>query len=115
MQVASHDDDTVDRVNLVADLGVTISEFPITLEAAREAKRRGMYVVAGSPNALRGTSLSGNLSAMEAIDAGLVDILASDYYPAALPYAVYTLARKQVLPLHGAVKLVSQIRLRCLA
>ncbi|MGC9419145.1 MAG: alpha-D-ribose 1-methylphosphonate 5-triphosphate diphosphatase, partial [Rhodovulum sp.] len=33
--LASHDDDTVEKVALMADLGATVSEFPVTLEAAR--------------------------------------------------------------------------------
>jgi len=82
--IASHDDDTFDKVELMANLGVTISEFPVTAEAAQEAKRRGMSVVMGAPNALRGVSTSGNLSALDAIQAGLVDILAADYHPGAL-------------------------------
>ena len=69
LPIASHDDDTVARVNLIADLGVTICEFPVTMEAAQEAKRRGLHVVVGSPNALRGNSLTGNISAMKAIEA----------------------------------------------
>lgn len=106
LPVASHDDDTLEKVDLVASLGATICEFPVTLEAAAEARRRGMYIAMGSPNVLRGGSHSGNLSALEAIDAGVVDILAADYYPAALLHAVFILARHG-LPLHSAVNLVS--------
>ncbi len=43
------------------DLGVTISEFPVTLSAAEEARRRGLWTLMGAPNALRGQSMSGNL------------------------------------------------------
>jgi alpha-D-ribose 1-methylphosphonate 5-triphosphate diphosphatase len=78
--LASHDDDTVEKVNLVRSFGVTISEFPVTAEAAQEARRQGIHVAMGAPNALQGRSLSGNLSAAAAIEEGLVDILATDYY-----------------------------------
>lgn len=105
--VASHDDDTPEKLELVSSLGVTVSEFPVTLEAAREAKQRGLMTVMGAPNAFRGESNSGNLSALAAIEAGLVDILASDFYPAAMLHAVFKLAADRVLPLHEAVKLVS--------
>lgn len=105
--IASHDDDTFDKVELMANLGVTISEFPVTVEAAQEAKRRGMSVVMGAPNALRGLSTSGNLSALDAIQAGLVDILAADYHPGALLQAVWAIARRGMLSLHEAVKLVT--------
>jgi hypothetical protein len=35
--VASHDDDMVEKVELMDSLGANISEFPVTLEAAKEA------------------------------------------------------------------------------
>ncbi|CAA9252814.1 MAG: Alpha-D-ribose 1-methylphosphonate 5-triphosphate diphosphatase PhnM [uncultured Chloroflexia bacterium] len=106
--IASHDDDTHAKVELVHGLGATICEFPVSLEAAEAARSRGMHVVMGAPNALRGGSHSGNLSALEAIEAGLVDVLAADYYPGALLFAVFHLAQRGILPLHAASRLVSQ-------
>jgi alpha-D-ribose 1-methylphosphonate 5-triphosphate diphosphatase len=103
--IASHDDDTVEKVDLMRSLGATISEFPVTLEAAHEAKRRGLYTVMGAPNAFRGQSNTGNLSAMDALAEGLLDVLASDYYPAAMLHIIFKLARQ--MPLHDAVKLLS--------
>ncbi|MFC1464751.1 MAG: alpha-D-ribose 1-methylphosphonate 5-triphosphate diphosphatase [Candidatus Brachytrichaceae bacterium NZ_4S206] len=108
LPIASHDDDTRQKVAFMAEMGATISEFPVTLEAAEEAKRRGMHVVMGAPNALRGGSHSGNLSALDAIAAGLVDMLAADYHPAALLQAVYALARRGALPLHAAIRLITR-------
>jgi alpha-D-ribose 1-methylphosphonate 5-triphosphate diphosphatase len=106
--LASHDDDTVEKVALLADLGIVFSEFPVTREAAAEARRRGIHVAMGAPNALQGRSLSGNLSAADAVAEGLVDTLATDYYPAAMLHAAYTLVARGILPLHEAIKLVSQ-------
>lgn len=106
--LASHDDDTAQKIDLMADLGTSISEFPVTLEAAREAKRRGMWVVMGAPNALRGGSHSGNLSALDGIAAGVVDGLAADYHPASLVQCAFRLAADGLLPLHESAKLVSQ-------
>jgi alpha-D-ribose 1-methylphosphonate 5-triphosphate diphosphatase len=106
--LASHDDDAEDKIALLAGMGVTISEFPVTLEAARAARERGMHVVMGAPNVLRGGSHSGNLSTLEAIEAGVVDVLASDYYPPALLQAVFAVVRHGLLPLHEAAKLVGQ-------
>ncbi|MBD3765745.1 MAG: hypothetical protein IE927_13740 [Rhodobacterales bacterium] len=40
--LASHDDDTVDKVALMQALGATISEFPVTAEAAAEARALGL-------------------------------------------------------------------------
>jgi alpha-D-ribose 1-methylphosphonate 5-triphosphate diphosphatase len=106
--VASHDDDTAIKVARMADLGVAISEFPVTLEAAREARRRRIAVAMGAPNVLRGGSHTGNLSALDAIRAGVVDMLAADYAPAALLQAVFIIVRQGALPLHMAVRLVAQ-------
>lgn len=105
--MASHDDDTIEKIRFVADLGVKVSEFPVTAVAAAEARRLGMHVVMGAPNALRGGSLSGNLNAAEAVATGLVDTLASDYHPASMLHAAYGLDRQGILPLHEAIKLVS--------
>jgi alpha-D-ribose 1-methylphosphonate 5-triphosphate diphosphatase len=107
LPIASHDDDTLEKVDLVASLGATISEFPVTLEAAQEARRRNMHVIMGGPNALRGSSHSGNISAREAIDAGVVDALAADYHPATLVQAAFGLAASGALSMPAAVALVS--------
>ncbi|NBD23666.1 alpha-D-ribose 1-methylphosphonate 5-triphosphate diphosphatase [Paenibacillus glycinis] len=89
--LASHDDDTLEKLDVVGEWGATISEFPITLEVAVEAKRRGLHVVMGAPNVLLGRSHSNNLSALEAIREGVVDMLCSDYYPPALLQSVFLL------------------------
>ncbi len=107
LPISSHDDDTLEKVDLVASMGATISEFPVTLEAAEEARRRSMHIIMGGPNALRGGSHSGNISAREAIEAGVVDALASDYHPATLVHAAFSLAASGILSLPAAVALVS--------
>lgn len=103
--LASHDDDTVAKVGIMAALGVCMSEFPVTEEAAMEARRRGLATVMGAPNALRGKSYSGNLSARAAHEAGLLDILASDYHPSAMLPAVLELAKTDSKGLAGAARL----------
>lgn len=105
--IASHDDDTAAKVNEQARMGITISEFPVSKEAARAAKDHGMAVIMGSPNAYRGKSTSNNLSALDAIADGLVDILATDYYPAAMLHTAFKLSHDNVMPLHESIKLVS--------
>jgi len=105
--VASHDDDTLQKVQEQDEMGVSISEFPVSKEAAQAAKDNGMWVIMGAPNAYRGQSTSNNLSAMDAINDGLVDILATDYYPAALLHTAFKLNRDGVMPLHDSLKLVS--------
>ncbi len=105
--VASHDDDTPAKVRLVSGFGACISEFPVTMEAAWEARRIGMSIAMGAPNVLQGYSHAGNLSALEAIEAGLVDVLVADYHPATLLHAAFALAQRGILPLHEAVGLVT--------
>ena len=51
-----------------------------------------MHTAMGAPNALRGESYSGNLSARQAYEAGLLDMLASDYHPASILPAILGLA-----------------------
>jgi alpha-D-ribose 1-methylphosphonate 5-triphosphate diphosphatase len=105
--VASHDDDSVEKVELVSAMGVGISEFPITMEVAKAAREHGLYTVAGAPNILLGGSHSGNLNAADAIMAGFIDVLCSDYYPAAMLHAVFAMHSRHGLPLHAAFNLVT--------
>ena len=105
--IASHDDDTAEKIKLMHDVGVTLCEFPVTLEAAQAARDQGMAVVMGAPNAFRGISTGGNLSARDAIASGLVDLLAADYHPGLLLHAAYVIARLGLLPLHKAFALVT--------
>ena len=94
LAVSSHDDDTPQKVDLVQQLGATVTEFPITEEVAAYAKSRGMYTLAGAPNVLLGGSHCGNLNAAEAIIHKNIDMLCSDYHPAALLHAVFIMAEK---------------------
>jgi alpha-D-ribose 1-methylphosphonate 5-triphosphate diphosphatase len=105
--LASHDDDTADKVALMQALGAGISEFPVTVEAATEARARGLATAMGAPNALRGQSYSGNLSARAAHGLGLLDILASDYHASAMLPAVLELAKADPAGLAGATRLAT--------
>jgi alpha-D-ribose 1-methylphosphonate 5-triphosphate diphosphatase len=105
--LASHDDDTMEKVALMQALGAGISEFPVTVEAATEARNRGLATAMGAPNALRGQSYSGNLSARAAHRLGLLDILASDYHPSALLPATLELAKADPAGLPGAARLAT--------
>ncbi|MTH53508.1 phosphonate metabolism protein PhnM [Bacillus mangrovi] len=105
--VASHDDDSFEKLELVDSFGATISEFPITLDVAKEAKRRGLATIAGAPNVLLGGSHSGNLCAAEAIRENSIDILCSDYYPAAMLHSIFKLAQEDGMDLAEMVKLVT--------
>lgn len=102
--VASHDDDTEEKLAVNQAIGVDISEFPIALETAQAARRRGFSTVIGAPNILLGGSHSGNMSAAEAICADCADILCSDYYPAAILHGIFTMALRQGVPLWEMVR-----------
>ena len=105
--LASHDDDTPDKARLMADLGAVIAEFPVTVEAAEVAVSRGMLTAMGAPNAMRGQSYSGNLSAREAHALGLLSILAADYHPGAILPAIRVLAESDPDGLAGAARLAT--------
>lgn len=107
LSLASHDDDSAAKVNEMHDFGVTISEFPVTLEAAEEAHRRGLWTLMGAPNALRGLSMTGNLSALDAARAGLLTIIAADYHPAAFLSATFKIADAMGGNLAAAVAMAS--------
>lgn len=105
--LASHDDDTQQKVALLHELGVTISEFPVTLDAARAAAERGMTTFMGAPNALRGQSHSGNLSALDALNDGSLHGLASDYSPMTMLQAAMRIAERELRSLPEAVQMVT--------
>ncbi len=109
LSVASHDDATLAHVEESASYGMTIAEFPTTLEAAEGCRRLGMSVLMGAPNVVRGGSHSGNVAAAGLAKSGLLDILSSDYYPASLLQAAFALADPaQNCSLPQAVSMVSR-------
>ena len=99
LPVASHDDDTEEKLAANKDIGVDISEFPITMDAAKAAKAHGFYTVVGAANILRNGSHSGNLSATEAVLEDCADIICSDYYPAAILHSIFLMHTKHGVPL----------------
>ena len=105
--VASHDDDTPEKVDWVHEHGISISEFPVTMEALKAAESKGMYTGFGAPNYLRGSSHSNNISARDALAEGLGDFMCSDYAPMAMLHAVFTLFRLDLGALPDLVRLVS--------
>jgi alpha-D-ribose 1-methylphosphonate 5-triphosphate diphosphatase len=109
LTLASHDDTTLEDVALAKREGVHIAEFPTTREAAAASRQAGMATVMGAPNVVRGGSHSGNASARDFAEAGLLDILSSDYVPAALLMAAFHLAdAPEIGGLAGAVRMVTK-------
>ena len=82
--LASHDDTTAAQVKTSQIHGVTLAEFPTTIEAAEACHRVGIATIMGSPNLVRGGSHSGNVAAGHLADLNRLDILSSDYIPASL-------------------------------
>ena len=109
LTLASHDDTTLEDVAQSRREGVSIAEFPTTVEAAAASRAAGLATVMGAPNVVRGGSHSGNASARELAEAGLLDILSSDYVPAALLMGAFRLAdAPNVGGLPGAIRLVTK-------
>jgi alpha-D-ribose 1-methylphosphonate 5-triphosphate diphosphatase len=82
--LASHDDTTMAQVAVSASHGAGFAEFPTTFEAAEACRGAGISVMMGAPNLIRGGSHSGNVAAVDLAEAGLLDIVSSDYVPSAL-------------------------------
>ncbi|MDT8421967.1 MAG: phosphonate metabolism protein PhnM [Desulfuromonadales bacterium] len=106
--LASHDDDTSEKIDWLHRLGIELTEFPVNLDVAKAAHDKGLKVIVGAPNVVRGSSQGGNLSAREAFSLGFGDILCSDYAPHALLHAVLKLAELELLPLPQALNLISR-------
>lgn len=92
--LASHDDTTETQVETSKSYGVAMAEFPTTVEAAKASHARQIAVIMGAPNLIRGGSHSGNVAAGELAEAGLLDILSSDYVPSALLLAAVKLGQE---------------------
>lgn len=108
ISIASHDDDTPEKVALIQNLGAVISEFPINLETAQAAKAKGLYTLFGAPNILRGKSQSGSMRALDAVIHGVADCLCGDYSPAALLPAALLLPQLTDITLAKSVALVTR-------
>lgn len=107
LPLASHDDATREDILRNEADGISIAEFPVSMEAAKEAKARNMRVIAGAPNIVRGGSHSGNVSVMELVREKLLDALASDYVPASMLEAAMTTVLQGALSMPHAVALIT--------
>ncbi len=108
VSIASHDDDSIEKVSVVAALGAVISEFPINLETAHAAKAQRLSTLFGAPNVLRGQSQSGSMRVLDGVIAGVADCLCGDYAPAALLPSVLRLPDLAGISLSDAVALVTR-------
>lgn len=107
--LASHDDTTGEHVEESVADGVSIAEFPTTLEAAAGLHAAGVKVLMGAPNLVRGGSHSGNVATVELARAGMLDVLSSDYVPASLLTAALRLPEAvPAIDLPAAVRTVTK-------
>jgi len=107
--LASHDDATVAHVEEAKAHGIRVAEFPTTAEAARASKEAGLGVLMGAPNVVRGGSHSGNVSARDLAEHGLLDILSSDYIPFSLIQSAFFLSEVvEAIDLPAAMAMVSK-------
>lgn len=89
LTLLSHDDDCIEKLNGLLDLGVQISEFPLDLEVAKYAVSKGIATGMGAPNIVRGGSQSGNIAAIDLVKEDVCKYLCSDYHPTSMLQAVY--------------------------
>lgn len=106
--MGSHDDRSAEERDTWSARGVTIAEFPETIEAAEAARAGGDTIIMGAPNVVRGGSHNGNVSASDMVAMGLVDALASDYHYPSMRRAAFLLADAGVCDLAAAWHLVSK-------
>jgi alpha-D-ribose 1-methylphosphonate 5-triphosphate diphosphatase len=105
--IATHDDDSVEKVNLGWDLGARVAEFPVTVEAGQRQRELGMPILVGAPNIVRGGSQSGNLDARDLIKLGLADIICADYHVPSLLPAAFRLVDEQLMDLPAAIRMLT--------
>lgn len=107
--LASHDDATIAHVDEAIGQGIAVAEFPTTMEAARASHEAGMKVLMGAPNVVRGGSHSGNVAARELAEAGVLDVLSSDYVPFSLLQAAFMLAETvEGISINNAINMVTK-------
>lgn len=103
----SHDDPDGNTRETYSLIGAKICEFPTARAPAAMAKAVNDPVLMGAPNVVRGGSQSGNIAAVDLVQAGLCDVLVSDYYYPALSQSAFKLVDDGIMPLEKAWSLIS--------
>jgi alpha-D-ribose 1-methylphosphonate 5-triphosphate diphosphatase len=107
LPMASHDDDTLPVRARFRAMGAHICEFPTAEAVGRDARAQGEHVVMGSPNVVRGGSHLNWTSAAEMAEAGVCDVLSSDYYYPAMARAAFVLTDRGAFDLPHSWALIS--------
>lgn len=106
--LSSHDDDTPEKVDQMCAIGCTISEFPVTIDAATRARELGMRIIVGAPNIVRGGSTTGNASALDLIQANLADVICADYHSPSMLEAPFRVADLGLRSIPEAMAMVTR-------
>ncbi len=107
VKLASHDDDSIATRQAFRARGARICEFPMAEEVGQEARAAGDFVVMGCPNVVRGGSHIGWASAEAMVQAGICNVLSSDYFYPSMLRAAFALVERGVVDLPRAWALVS--------
>jgi alpha-D-ribose 1-methylphosphonate 5-triphosphate diphosphatase len=107
LPMASHDDATIMARQAFRERGARICEFPMAEEVGQEARAAGDWVVMGCPNVVRGGSHLGWASAARMAEAGICNVLSSDYFYPAMLRAAMVLAGRNGFDLPRAWGLIS--------
>ncbi|MFT6558922.1 MAG: alpha-D-ribose 1-methylphosphonate 5-triphosphate diphosphatase [Sneathiella sp.] len=113
LALASHDDATEAHVKEAVSDGMTVAEFPTTLEAAKASHDAGLGVMMGGPNLVRGGSHSGNIAAGDLAKQGFLDIISSDYVPHSLLHGALLLFDDHGYDLPKAIRTVTKSPAEC--
>jgi alpha-D-ribose 1-methylphosphonate 5-triphosphate diphosphatase len=105
--LASHDDDTEEKVLLSQRRRVAIAEFPANINLATKSRESGAAVLMSAPNLIRGGSHVGWMSVAEAARMEVLDCLCSDYHYPSLFYAPFKLHEMGLMSFKQAWELVS--------
>jgi alpha-D-ribose 1-methylphosphonate 5-triphosphate diphosphatase len=105
--LASHDDDSPEKVALSQQRRVAIAEFPASVPLASQSRAYGAAVLMGAPNLVRGGSHLGLMSVAEAAKNHVLDCLCSDYHYPSLFHAPFKLQDLGLMSFEEAWTLVS--------
>lgn len=105
--LASHDDDSEDKVAESQRRQVAIAEFPGSIALAAQSRSYGAAVLMGAPNLVRGGSHVGYMSVAEAAKNNVLDCLCSDYHYPSLFHAPFKLNELGLMSFETAWTLVS--------
>ncbi|WP_072680666.1 alpha-D-ribose 1-methylphosphonate 5-triphosphate diphosphatase [Arcobacter sp. LA11] len=103
----SHDDDCIEKLDGLLNLGVQISEFPLDLDVAKYAVSKGIATGMGAPNIVRGGSQGGNIAAIELVRENVCKYLCSDYHPTSMLQAVYRMKEDANLDLAQGFSMIT--------